>query len=123
MSTTELVMAKTRRRFSLELKKHIIAEIESGQVSLSAASRKYSISATAIARWREKERHGELVDKASAREVELEKKVEGLERKVGEQAMEIDVLKKLDAYERRLRTADSSVITGLNWDRFRKDAK
>ncbi|MBI5239110.1 MAG: transposase [Elusimicrobia bacterium] len=118
----ELEMPKKRRSFPPELKKHIVSEIESGQVSLTGAARKYSISATAISRWREQLKDGALDGQPSVREKSLEKEVRELREKVGSLTMEIDLLKKLEAYARRLKSADSSTITGLNWHRFRKDA-
>jgi len=123
MSEQELSMSKKRRRFSAEVKRHIVSEIESGAITQTAAARKYEISATAISRWREQLRQGELVDKPTVREKALEKEVRELREKVGELTMSIDLLKKAEAYARRLKSADSSTITGLNWARFRKDAK
>jgi transposase-like protein len=119
----ELEMSKKRRSFPPELKKHVVAEIELGQVSLTGAARKYSISATAISRWREQLKAGSLGEGVSPREKALEKEVRELREKVGSLTMEIDLLKKLEAYERRLKSVDSSTITGLNWHRFRKDAQ
>lgn len=123
MSEQELSMSKKRRQFPAELKRHIVSEIESGALSQSAAARKYEISATAIIRWREKLRQGELVEKPTPREKALEKEVRELREKVGELTMSMDLLKKAEAYARRLKSVDSSTITGLNWHRFRKDAK
>ena len=119
----ELEMPKKRRSFPPELKKHIVAEIESGQASLTGAGRKYSISPTAIRRWREQLKDGAFGGEPSVREKSLEKEVRELREKVGSLTMEIDLLKKLEAYARRLKSADSSTITGLNWQRFRKDAE
>ena len=124
MSTEkELEMPKKRRSFPPELKKHIVGEMESGQLSLTGAGRKYAISATAIRRWREQLKEGSLGDSVTPREKALEKEVRELREKVGSMTMEIDLLKKLEAYERRLKSVDSSTITGLNWHRFRKDAQ
>jgi len=121
--TEELVMAKKRRVFPVDLKKFIVGEIESGTFSLSGAARKYGISATAISRWREQLQAGGLDDKPSAREKSLETEVRILREKIGEMTMQVDLLKKAEAYARRLRSVDSSTITGLNWHQFRKDAK
>lgn len=118
----ELEMAKKRRSFPVELKKHVVSEIEAGQVSLTGAARKYAISPTAITRWREQLKNGGLDGSPSPREKALETEVRELREKVGSLTMEIDLLKKLEAYARRLKSADSSTITGLNWHRFRKDA-
>ena len=122
MSTEkELEMKKKRQSFPPELKRHIVSEVEAGQVSMTEASRKYSVSATAIRHWREQLRTGSLDWRASDREKTLEKEVRELREKIGEMTMEISLLKKLEAYARRLKSADSSTITGLNWHQFRKD--
>lgn len=123
INTKEPDMPKKRRSFPVEVKKLIVREIETGELSLSGAARKYSLSATAITRWREQFRTGELTEKPSPREKSLEREVRELKEKVGELTMSIDLLKKAEAYALRLRSVDSSVITGLNWDQFRKGAK
>jgi len=122
-NTKEPDMSKKRRSFPVELKQHIVREIETGALSLSGASRKYEVSATAIIRWREKFRAGCLTGKPSATEKALEKEVRELKEKVGDLTMQIDLLKKLEAYGLRLKKLDSSTITGLNWDQFRKGAR
>lgn len=123
VSPMELMMSKKKRSFSVELKKLIVSEVESGALSLTGAARKYQVSATSIGLWREKFRKGELIEKPSNREMQLEKEVQELKAKVGELVMQVDLLKKVEEYTHRLRSADSSTITGLNWRRFRKDAK
>ena len=116
-------MSKKRRSFPVELKQFIVREIETGALSLSGAARKYEVSPTAIIRWRDKSRAGELTDNPSAKEKALEKEVRELKEKVGDLTMQIDLLKKVEAYGQRLRKLDSCTITGLNWEQFRKGAK
>jgi len=53
----------------------------------------------------------------------LEKQVRELKEKVGELTMQVDLLKKVEAYGLRLKKLDSSTITGLNWEQFRKGAR
>ena len=45
-------MGKQRRKFETGFKQQIVQEVESGRLSVSAASRKYQISASVIDRWR-----------------------------------------------------------------------
>ena len=45
-------MEKQRRKFETGFKQQIVSEIESGLLSVSAASRKYQISGSVIDRWR-----------------------------------------------------------------------
>ena len=116
-------MSKKRRSFPVELKQYIVREMETGALSLSGAARKYEVSPTAIIRWRDKFRAGELTGNSSVREKALEKEVRELKEKVGDLTMQIDLLKKLEAYEQRLKKLNSCTITGLNWEQFRKGAK
>ena len=53
-------MGKQRRKFETGFKQQIIQEVESGQFSVSAASRKYQISGSVIDRWRQQARQGGL---------------------------------------------------------------
>jgi len=122
-SIKEPDMSKKRRSFPVELKQYIVREIETGALSLSGAARKYEVSPTAIIRWRDKFRAGELTGNPSVREKALEKEVRELKEKVGDLTMQIDLLKKLEAYEQRLKKLNSCTITGLNWEQFRKGAK
>jgi transposase-like protein len=123
MNTKEPDMSKKRRSFPVELKQHIVRQIETGELSLSGASRQYEVSATAIIRWRDKSRAGGLTGKPSPTEKALEKEVRELKEKVGDLTMQIDLLKKVEAYGLRLKKLDSSTITGLNWEQFRKGAR
>ncbi len=45
-------MGKQRRKFETGFKQQIIREVESGLLSVSAASRKYQIAGSVIDRWR-----------------------------------------------------------------------
>ncbi|MBM2802585.1 MAG: Transposase [Deltaproteobacteria bacterium] len=53
-------MGKQRRKFETGFKQQIIQEVESGRLSVSAASRKYQISASVIDRWRRQAGQGGL---------------------------------------------------------------
>jgi transposase-like protein len=49
-------MGKQRRKFETGFKQQIVQEVESGLLSVSAASRKYQISGSVIDRWRRQAR-------------------------------------------------------------------
>jgi len=53
-------MGKQRRKFETGFKQQIIGEVESGLLSVSAASRKYQISSSVIDRWRQQAQQGGL---------------------------------------------------------------
>ena len=57
---------------------------------------------------------GTLVDHPSARERQLLKENDWYKKKVAEQAMEIDLLKKTDEYFRTMKRSNGFVVTGLN---------
>jgi transposase-like protein len=51
-------MGKQRRKFEAGFKQQIVQEVESGLLSVGAASRKYQISGSVIDRWRRQARQG-----------------------------------------------------------------
>jgi len=61
-------MGKQRRKFEAGFKQQIVQEVESGLLSVGAASRKYQISGSVIDRWRRQARQGGLDTAPSARE-------------------------------------------------------
>ena len=61
-------MGKRRRKFDTGFKQQIVQEVESGLLSVGAASRKYQISGSAIDRWRRQARQGGLQGGPSVRE-------------------------------------------------------
>ena len=87
-------MPRKRRSFSAEFKAQVVLELISGKKSLMEASREYNIKDTVLSRWKQ-----EFVAKATQvfeqpQEVqEKEARIAELERKVGQQALEIDFLK------------------------------
>jgi transposase-like protein len=65
-------MGKQRRKFEPGFKQQIVQEVESGLLSVSAASRKYPISGSVIDHWRRQARQGGLETAPSVREKFLE---------------------------------------------------
>ena len=116
-------MGKKKRIFSVEFKKQVVREVETGACGLAEAARRYELSPILIQIWRDKERDGALIDRPSTREKALEKENRALKEQVGELYMQVGLLKKTADYARRLKSVNSSVITGLNWEQSRKDAK
>jgi len=117
------VMGKIRRKFETEFKRQLIAEIEGGQTTIGQAARDHQISRSVIERWRVRYHNNALVDRPSSRERQLEAENEKLRAKVGELVMQMDHLKKLQAWVQRRKNVDTSIITAKNWDQFRKPAK
>jgi transposase-like protein len=110
------------RNFPLEYKQRIVNEIESGQRTRAAAAREEKIACSLIDRWQKQLREGTLVDRPTARERQLMRENDWYKKKVAEQAMEIDLLKKIDESLARMRRSNGSIVTGRNTE-LRKDVR
>jgi transposase-like protein len=114
---------RSYRRYEAAFKSQLIEQIQSGQLSASEAAREHRISRSLIARWRDQYLGKGLVEKPSIRERQLETENAKLKAKVADLVMEMDHIKKLQAWVQQKKSADTSVITSKNWDQFRKPAK
>ena len=116
-------MGKQRRKFETGFKQEIVQEVESGLLSVSAASRKHQISASVIDRWRQQARQGGLETAPSVREKFLERENRELKERLAELYLEVDHLKKLGDWLRRHKSVSTSVITAESLARLPKEAK
>jgi transposase len=83
-----------RRKFSKELKLEAVRRIQAGE-SVAALSRALEVRATELYRWcREREEFGERAFAGKGRPLAEPDRVAELERKIGQQALEIDFLKR-----------------------------
>src|SRR6266852_459656 len=97
-----------RRQFTKEMKLQVVQEFESGQ-SLAELSRRYELHPTLIRKWRELYReNGDRAFAGHGNMYREEAKIAALERKIGQQAMEIEFLKKLIEANRRLQKGNGS---------------
>ena len=94
------MMKKTRRVFSEGFKKDKVKLYETGKMSVSQLSKLYEISETALYKWIEKyrttptsERIVVETDSDYLKLVELQKRVEKMERLIGNQQIEIEYRK------------------------------
>ena len=85
----------TRKRYSHDFKKQVVEEFERGAMTAQALGRKHNVHPISIYQWSKKLRTGTLVTSPSKRERDLEKKLAAAERKIGQQAIAIDFLKRL----------------------------
>jgi transposase-like protein len=113
---------KKYRYFPLEYKQRIVQEVESGQRTKAAVAREEHLSSSLIDRWQKQIREGTIVDHPSQSDRRLMRENDWLKKKVAEQAMEIDLLKKIDEYSRRMRRSNGFIVTGRNMA-SRKDVK
>ena len=97
---------KSRRKFTKEFKQTAIRRLQSGQ-SAAEVARALEVHASELHRWRrELEDHGERAFSGVGKKRAEESRVAELERKVGQQALEIDFLKRALQHveeQRRLR--------------------
>jgi len=117
------VMGKIRRKFETEFKRQLIAQIEAGEITPQEAAHKHQLSRSLIEYWRDQYRTNALVDRPSKRERQLEAENEKLKAKIGDLYLQMEHIKKWQAWVQRKKSADTSIITGKNWDQFRKPAK
>jgi len=116
-------MGKQRRKFETGFKQQIIQEVESGQLSVSAASRKYQILGSVIDRWRHQAQQGGFETAPSVREKLLERENRELKEKLAELYLENSQLKKLGDWLRHHKSVSTSVITAENLARSPKGSK
>ena len=115
-------MGKIKRSFDVQFKTRVCEAIRSGSMTAAEACREYQLSRTAVDRWLSAYDAGRLGERASTRERELERENERLKAKVGELTMQIDILKKIEDWQRRERSVASSIITAENLTRFQRPA-
>src|SRR5690349_4928040 len=116
-------MGKQRRKFDTGFKQQIVGEVESGVLSVNAASRKYQISGSVIDRWRRQAREGGLAAPPSVREKALQRENRELKEKLAELYLENTQLKKLGDWLRQRKNVTTSVITAQSLARLPKDSK
>jgi len=85
---------KSRRKFSKDFKQTAVHRLNSGQ-SVAEVARALEVHPSDLHRWRrELQDHGERAFNGAGKKRAEESRVAELERKVGQQAMEIDFLKR-----------------------------
>ena len=85
---------KSRRKFTKEFKQTAVRRLESGQ-SAAEVARALEVHPSDLQRWRrELQEHGERAFSGIGHKRAEESRVPELERKIGQQAMEIDFLKR-----------------------------
>jgi transposase len=85
---------KSRRKFTKDFKQTAVRRLNSGQ-SVAEVARALEVHPSDLHRWRrESQDHGERAFLGAGKKRAEESRVAELERKVGQQAMEIDFLKR-----------------------------
>ena len=103
---------KCRRKFGKDFKRKVAEEVRSGLLTATQAMKQYDLSSNLVYRWIDRYDHGKLDNEPTDRGA-FENKIAELERKVGQQAMEIELLKKLQvSYREKLNAKPSGCIPG-----------
>jgi len=103
---------KSRRKFEKDFKRKVAEEVRSGILTTAQAMRQYVLSSNLVYRWLDQYEHGKFENEPTDHGA-LENKIAELERKVGQQAMEIELLKKLrDSYREKLNVRPSACMPG-----------
>ena len=105
-------MTQNRRRFTKEFKRQAVEEVRSGLITPAEAFRKFEINSSTFYNWQRAYERGRF-DNEPTPEGALLNKIAELERKVGQQAMEIDLLKKLKQARLKREREERSVILPL----------
>jgi len=89
-------MGKKYKQYSNEFKEQVINEILIGLKSKAEICREYNLCSNTIWQWEQKYEKGTLYKKngIDTETASLHKKIADLERKIGQQTFEIDLLKK-----------------------------
>ncbi len=101
------------RSHSVAFKRQVAEEFIAGE-TLHALSKRHDVSRQLIRIWVGKFEAGALDEDVQAADLiqEYEAKIAALERMVGRQALEIELLKGALKHAPRLRSANTSVVTG-----------
>jgi transposase len=116
-------MGKIKRKFDVQFKIQICQAIEGGMATVADVCQEYQLQKNMVEGWLARYVSGDLESQSATRLRQLERENEKLRSKVGDLTMQIDVLKKVDAWKRQQRNVDSSIITPKNLAQFQKPAE
>jgi transposase-like protein len=114
---------KKYRHFTEEFKRGLIAQIDNGEISKAAASREHNLASSLLDRWQQQIHEGRMTSRPSAREQQLERELDQYKKKVGELAVQNELLKKLNATYTYTKRLNGYVVTGGNTDPSKRGAK
>jgi len=86
----------------------------------AAPQKKYEVATITLNNWRKKFAEGNLSDKPTKRELELERELEKYKVLLAEAHAEREFVKKVNAQMERSKKLKSAVVSGLNLSQFQK---
>ena len=113
-------MGKIKRKFDVQFKIEVCQRIESGAYTVLEICREHQLARNVVEGWLRRFASGDLEGKSPSAMKQLEKENEKLKAKIGELTMQIDLLKKMEAWKRQQRNVDTSIITSKNLAQFQK---
>ena len=116
-------MGKIRRSFTLEFKQAVVAQVLTGQLSASQASREYQITLGMIHRWKQQAQLGTLHGSSAKRERGLERENRMLKEKLAELYLEVALLKKVRQVNLQHKNEPYSVYTASSLPLSKEGAK
>ncbi len=116
-------MGKIRRTFDVQFKMQICQAIETGTASVLEICQQHQLQRPTVEGWLARYVSGEFEKRSPDRLRQLEKENEKLRAKVGELTMTVDLLKKVEDWKRRQKSAALPVITSRNLAQCRKPAE
>jgi transposase-like protein len=111
---------RKKKHYEIGFKRQVVAELETGKMSISGASKKYEVSPITLRNWQRKLNEGRLQDGPTKREKELERELEKYKVLLAEAHAEREFVKKVNAYLERSEKLKSAVVSGLNLSQFQK---
>lgn len=97
---------RKNRSYTIEFKRKIVQEIITGQKSLAQICREHSISSSTVSTWVKKYKNGHNLQQPNnqSKEKAMNKRIAQLEQLLGQQTLEITLLKKArELSEQKLR--------------------
>lgn len=113
----------TRRRFRNVFKRMVVEEYLSGAATQAQLSRQYNISPHLIIRWRKEYAAGKLAYNDDPDLLARDARIRELERMVGKLTMEIELLKKAEAFMEARGKESSLIATGPSLVPSRRGAR
>lgn len=113
---------RKRRKFEPGFKRQLLAQIDAGELTLSAAARLHELSPTVIQYWRKQSQTGGHSDGPRPEEKRLAKELEHYKRLLAEAHREIDNLKKAEEWIRLRKKQSTSIVTGPSLVPSKQDA-
>lgn len=114
---------KKYRFHSDEFKRSLVAEIDSGAITLSEAARQHDLALSLVERWRKQIHDGHMRVRKSPHEKQLEKELDRCKIKIADLSLQVDLLKKLNETSALSRRSSGYIVTPRTSDQSKGPAE